>query len=312
MPELSIIVPVYKVEKYLPKCIDSILAQTFTDFELILIDDGSPDRCGEICDEYASKDSRIKVIHQKNQGVSAARNVGLDIAKGTYLGFVDPDDWIEPKMYDVLIRTAKEKKADVVVCGINYYQCDGTFIRSDLTNTGSYNTDKLLAALCGKPTPLGLGCVNKIFLRQKVCQIRFQLKLLTSEDWVYLFESCQLCKFAYKISDTFYNVLERPISASRNNKIHVSLKIHLEDKLIFNLAHNYSHELECLVIDKFLDNCIRYSNLLRKTGLENGKRWRWNFIKIRTKVLRVLPGAYIKKLISKEQLHGYIYAVFKD
>lgn len=82
MPELSIIVPVYKVEKYLPRCIDSILAQTFGDFELILIDDGSPDGCGRICDEYAQKDKRIVAIHQKNMGVSAARNAGLDIEIG--------------------------------------------------------------------------------------------------------------------------------------------------------------------------------------------------------------------------------------
>ena len=92
MPELSIIVPVYKVEPYLPKCIDSILAQTFSDFELILIDDGSPDRCGEICDEYAARDDRVVVIHRENRGVSAARNAGLDAARGEYIGFVDSDD----------------------------------------------------------------------------------------------------------------------------------------------------------------------------------------------------------------------------
>lgn len=93
-PVLSIIVPVYNVEQYLPRCIDSILTQTFQDFELILVDDGSPDRCGEICDEYAKKDSRIIVIHQANKGVSTARNRGLDIAKGDYISFIDSDDQI--------------------------------------------------------------------------------------------------------------------------------------------------------------------------------------------------------------------------
>lgn len=85
LPEISVIVPVYKVEEYLPQCIDSILAQTFTDFELLLVDDGSPDRCGEICEEYAGKDMRIRVFHQQNSGVSAARNIGLQHAKGTYI-----------------------------------------------------------------------------------------------------------------------------------------------------------------------------------------------------------------------------------
>ena len=93
-PLLSVIVPVYNVEKYLSRCIDSILSQTFTDFELILVDDGSPDNCGSICDEYAKKDKRIIVIHQQNRGVSSARNKGLDIARGEYVTFVDSDDQI--------------------------------------------------------------------------------------------------------------------------------------------------------------------------------------------------------------------------
>ena len=95
MCKFSVIVPVYKVETYLPRCIESILNQTVTDFELILIDDGSPDCSGEICDAYAAKDSRIRVIHQKNGGVSKARNAGLDIAQGEYIVFVDSDDWVD-------------------------------------------------------------------------------------------------------------------------------------------------------------------------------------------------------------------------
>ena len=97
MPRLSVIVPVYKVEKYIHKCVDSILNQTFTDFELILVDDGSPDNCGRICDEYAAKDSRVRVIHKKNGGVSDARNVGVVESKGDYISFVDPDDFIKSK-----------------------------------------------------------------------------------------------------------------------------------------------------------------------------------------------------------------------
>lgn len=99
MPTISIIVPVYNVEAYLCRCIDSILAQTFTDFELILVDDGSPDNCSSICDEYAKKDSRIVVVHKENGGLSDARNTGLDIAKGEYIGFVDSDDFIHPQTY---------------------------------------------------------------------------------------------------------------------------------------------------------------------------------------------------------------------
>ena len=114
--KISIIVPVYKVERYLENCIESIINQTFKDFELILVDDGSPDRCGLICDNYAKKDERIKVIHKKNEGLSAARNSGIQIAKGEYIAFVDSDDCINKNMYETLYDTAIENKSDIVVC----------------------------------------------------------------------------------------------------------------------------------------------------------------------------------------------------
>lgn len=118
MPKVSIIVPVYKVEDLLDRCVRSILAQTFTDFELILVDDGSPDNCGKMCDDYAAEDARITVIHRENGGLSAARNSGLDIAKGDYIGFVDSDDYIAPTMYDHLYKSITQNEADVACCGI--------------------------------------------------------------------------------------------------------------------------------------------------------------------------------------------------
>lgn len=105
MPQISVIVPVYKVEKYIHRCVDSILAQTFTDFELILVDDGSPDNCGAICDEYAARDPRIHVIHKKNGGLSSARNAGLDIAQGEYIMFCDSDDYVAPDWCEWLLKT---------------------------------------------------------------------------------------------------------------------------------------------------------------------------------------------------------------
>ena len=121
-PEISIIVPVYKVEKYLNECIDSILAQTFTDFELILVDDGSPDSCPALCDAAAAKDSRIRVIHQKNRGLSGARNAGLDAAEGEWIAFVDSDDTIMPDFCAKLYHAAQEAGAQMAVC--NYRQVD--------------------------------------------------------------------------------------------------------------------------------------------------------------------------------------------
>ena len=118
MPKISIIVPIYNVEKYLDKCVSSILNQTFTDFELLLVDDGSPDRCGEMCDEYAKKDSRVKVIHRKNGGLSAARNSGIDAACGKYIGFIDSDDYIEENMYEHLYDVITKYDADIACGGI--------------------------------------------------------------------------------------------------------------------------------------------------------------------------------------------------
>lgn len=129
-PLVTIIVPVYKVEKYLRRCLDSIIAQTYTNFEVILVDDGSPDRCGEICDAYAAKDTRFRVIHQKNGGLSAARNSALNSyyssARGYgYITFVDSDDYISPEMLDVMVGRAIAGGFDIVKCSYNNVERDG-------------------------------------------------------------------------------------------------------------------------------------------------------------------------------------------
>lgn len=115
--KLSIIVPVYKVEQYLDKCVESILAQTFTDYEIILVDDGSPDNCGQMCREWERRDGRIRTIHKENGGLSDARNAGIDIAKGDYIGFVDSDDYIKPDMFEVLVANLERNNADISMCG---------------------------------------------------------------------------------------------------------------------------------------------------------------------------------------------------
>ena len=120
--EVSVIVPVYRAEAYLHRCIDSILGQTYPDFELILIDDGSPDSCGTICDEYAAKDSRVVVVHQENRGVSAARNRGVQIASGEYVTFVDCDDWVAPKYLEILYSNAQQCRAEISVCDTKWVE----------------------------------------------------------------------------------------------------------------------------------------------------------------------------------------------
>lgn len=135
MPEISIIVPVYKVEQYLDRCVNSILGQTFTDFELILVDDGSPDRCPQMCDEWAKKDSRIKVIHKENGGLSSARNVALKMFSGEYVTFVDSDDWLENDAIEILYKNLKDTKSDISI---------GAFVRAESQNVLTNDPDNTI------------------------------------------------------------------------------------------------------------------------------------------------------------------------
>ncbi len=121
---ISVVVPVYNIKEYLPECVDSILSQTFSDLEIILVDDGSTDGCAEICDAYAQKDQRIKAVHKANGGLVSARKAGLREARGQYIGYVDGDDWIEPDMYGRMYRRMQEQDVDVVMCG--RYEDTGT------------------------------------------------------------------------------------------------------------------------------------------------------------------------------------------
>lgn len=117
-PLVSVIVPMYNVEKYLPACVDSLLAQTLADMEIILVDDGSPDRSGQIAEEYSQRDSRVRVVHRENGGLGPARNSGLEVARGEYVGFVDSDDWVEPEMFEGLWRASSTVRAQVAFTGM--------------------------------------------------------------------------------------------------------------------------------------------------------------------------------------------------
>ena len=129
MDKISVIVPVYNVEPYIKQCIDSIVNQTYKNLEIILIDDGSPDNCGKICDEYALKDNRIKVLHIQNRGPAIARNAALDIATGEFIGFIDSDDFIEPDMYETLYNAITKTNAGLAVC--NWYKgTEGNWIKN--------------------------------------------------------------------------------------------------------------------------------------------------------------------------------------
>ena len=188
---ISVIVPVYKVEKYLEKCIESIIKQTYTNLQIILVDDGSPDNCGKICDEYAKKDLRIEVIHKANGGLSDARNVGISKAKGRYIGFVDSDDYIKEDMYEILLNLIKKYDADVSICNL-YDVIDGNeYIRNKENGIREYSRlDILKEVLLDKN--IQSYAWNKLYEKELFDEIKYPIgkKYEDIGTTFYLFEKC--------------------------------------------------------------------------------------------------------------------------
>lgn len=158
-PIISVIVPCYGVERYLDRCVDSLLNQTFRDIEIILVDDGSPDSVPQMCDDYASRDERVKVVHKKNGGLGYARNSGLEIASGRYVAFVDSDDYVATDLYENLHKIACDEQADAVFCGFNQEIAPGHWNPSDEIKeltifVGDYVTDFMLDMVANSPKEL--------------------------------------------------------------------------------------------------------------------------------------------------------------
>ena len=182
---ISVIVPVYRVEKYLPACIDSILNQTFTDFELILVDDGSPDRCPEICDETAKRDARVRAIHQANQGLSAARNAGIEAAHGAWLSFVDSDDFLAPDFLETLHDAAVRAGADCVLCGVQLTDEAGQKIGQPLSVADGVRTGRsILETLCRAPEIPYLVAWNKLYRRDVFQTLRYPVGMQNEDTYL--------------------------------------------------------------------------------------------------------------------------------
>ena len=192
-PKISVIVPVYNVEQYLCRCIDSILAQSFPDFELLLIDDGSKDHSGEICDEYAQKDERVRVFHKENGGVSSARNLGLDNAKGEWISFVDADDWVEED-YLKNLQNTDEKEIDLVECGYYNVSKNGEI---EVLPTFKDKDAKLYLKKLFSYAPFYEGYLwVKLFKRSIIGKenLRFDINLHYNEDRVFIAKYLNFCK----------------------------------------------------------------------------------------------------------------------
>lgn len=218
MPKVSVIIPIYKAEETLLRCLDSLKAQTFADFEVLMVDDGSPDLCGQMIDDYAQKDSRFKAFHKGNGGVSSARQFGIDHAIGEYTIHADPDDWVEPTMLEDLYRKAKEEDADMVMCDI--FRNDGSLQlygsqRPTALDHNSVLRDVIKGRIYGY-------CVNKLVRLDvyKKHKVIFPVEFNVSEDQYVI---CQILKIDIKISylpKAYYHYVTYPESLSRRYDNH--------------------------------------------------------------------------------------------
>ena len=212
-PKISVIVPVYNTEKYLHRCIDSVLAQTYQDFELLLIDDGSKDSSGAICDEYAARDSRVKVFHKENGGVSSARNAGLAIASGDWIMHLDGDDWIEPDMLERLIRKGEDTGADIVMGDFLFAYSDRDILYSlpdwDNNKTASLNRYIISVWTCV------WGGIHKRSLYEEY-QLKSPQGVTYCEDFHLMARLCYHAKKVVNIHQPFYHYRQQEGSVMHN------------------------------------------------------------------------------------------------
>lgn len=205
---ISVIVPIYKVEDYLRRCVDSLLGQTYREFELILVDDGSPDGCGTICDAYAAKDPRVRVIHKENGGLSDARNAGLEIAQGDYIAFVDSDDWVSPRYLERLTAGLEATGSDICECEI--FRTAGASCPEDISDSAPeiYETLPALEQLIADGK-FHQYVWNKLYRRETIGQIRFP-KGKTNEDEFWTYQVFGRAGRVAKIDGVLYHYFQRP------------------------------------------------------------------------------------------------------
>ncbi len=242
MPKISIIVPVYNVEMYLNRCVDSILGQTYTDFELILVNDGSPDNCGKICDEYAKQDKRVKVIHKKNGGVSSARNAGLDIASGDYLMFVDSDDCIHSQMVEILLSIKERTKCEIVECTYVSFKKEPPNMKTkyEIPEIKYYQKDSKekiedIAAY------MHVSIWTKIYDSKIFDKLRFKEGIVFEDDYIrpYIcynissFAKIELPLYLYRLSEV--SIQRSPYSWNKVYSVHKMWEDHI---VFYNEIHN--------------------------------------------------------------------------
>ena len=214
--------PAYNTERYLSKCIESIICQSFRDWELLISDDGSTDNTYAVAQKYAETDSRITVIHNVNRGVSVARNHCLEKAQGDYLCFIDSDDTVEPSFLEMLVKCAEENDADISQCSFSYVYEDGRIVPDPESASGVYqdNDAVMHAFFNGTVGDIRVGTWAKLFRRNKFEKVRFDANLRVYEDALYTYQCCRIAEKAVSVGNKLYNYLQREGSAM-NSKLPV-------------------------------------------------------------------------------------------
>lgn len=262
MPQISVIVPIYKAEEFIERCVNSILNQTYKDMELILVDDGSPDLCPAICDKYARNDSRVRVIHKENGGVSTARNAGLDIARGEYISFVDSDDYLEPYMYEKMLYKALSYECDVVMCDCVKDYADRSEIYSHNIRDGFYNREQLeeeyyphLLVMENVEYPATISNWSLLWRSTlNTSEMRYEPGIRFSEDL--LFGAMLMCKaksFYYMKGEVYYHYVMNPISASHTyvpDKWNDYQKLHSRIRAMFEKyeGFDFSYQIDLCML----------------------------------------------------------------
>jgi len=267
---ISVIVPVYNVEKYIRKCIDSIIGQTYKNLEIIVVDDGSLDESGKICDEYAKKDNRIKVIHKENSGVSSARNIGIENSTGKWIAFVDSDDWIEKKYFEELLKVAVENDAEVVLCGYNRITVNKI---EKIYNSGELIEDTSREFLIKTLNPqTGYGfCHMKLYKKSIIKNNLFDITLKVGEDALFnekialnITKACFLEKSLYNYRINSNSVVRKfdeeyaikYLNSMQNNKCYL-MQMYQDDN---EILQNYYNFVAFHVLLIAVNYCYNYLN----------------------------------------------------
>ena len=239
-PMVSIIIPVYNAEKTIRRCVDSVLNQEYKDTELLLVDDGSTDLSGQICDEYARKDSRVCVIHKENTGVSDTRNLALERARGTYLQFLDSDDWISPDATSLMVRAARENSCDMVIS--DFYRVVGERVshKGDIEPGGLLTREEFAGFMMEKPADFYYGVLwNKLFRRALVEEhgLRMDKTISWCEDFMFNLEYIRHTKTIYALHvPIYYYVKTKGSLASQGLSITKTIKM---KSMVFSYYHDF-------------------------------------------------------------------------